>query len=51
MTEITVDFTRNVRAMKPVRAIGQPPILGWNNEFQALAPEQSPPPATLLTVR
>ena len=25
MTKITVDFTRNVGAMKPVHAIGQPP--------------------------
>ena len=32
MTKITVDFTKNVRAMKPVHAIGQPPIIGWSND-------------------
>ena len=32
MTEITVDFTKKVRTMKPVHAIGQPPIIGWSND-------------------
>ena len=32
MTKITVDFTKKIRAMKPVHAIGQPPIIGWSND-------------------
>ena len=32
MTAISVDFTKTVRVMKPVHAIGQPPIMGWSND-------------------
>ena len=32
MTKISVDFSKKVRAMKPVHAIGQPPIMGWSND-------------------
>ncbi len=32
MTAISVDFTKTVRAMKPVHAIGQPPIMGWSDD-------------------
>ena len=31
MTAISVDFTKTVRVMKPVHAIGQPPIMGWSD--------------------
>ena len=31
MTKISVDFSKTVRAMKPVHAIGQPPIMGWSD--------------------
>ena len=32
MTKITVDFTKKVKPMKPVHAVGQPPLLGWTND-------------------
>ena len=32
MTKVSVDFSRTIRPVKKVHAVGQPPLLGWTND-------------------
>ena len=43
--EVKVDLAKDVRPVKPMHAVGQPPLLGLLVEFEA------PPDGTIVIVR
>ena len=51
MTEITVDFTKKVRTMKPVHAIGQPPMFQLDGRLMHYLSEAGIPYSRLHDVQ